>query len=182
MTIQTVTGVIGALVVNQVAKRMGKKAIYCLCTLIYGGILTLMFFLAGEGRTTMFIVFMAIAFFFNSMIGTVVTAMTTDTVIYTMWKDGKNARGFIMSMLNIPIKFGSMIKSIILPVGLSAIGYVAGQAASPSVAKGLSGIMCLASGLCVLLSCIIIFCGYHLTEKKVTELTEIVEKRQAEQK
>ena len=180
MTIQTVTGVIGALVVNQIAKRMGKKAIYCLCTLVYGGILTLMFFLAGEGRTTMFIVFMAVAFFFNSMIGTVVTAMTTDTVIYTMWKDGKNARGFIMSMLNIPIKFGSMIKSIILPVGLSAIGYVAGQAASPAVAKGLSGIMCLASGICVLLSCVIIFCGYHLTEKKVTELTEILEKRQAE--
>ena len=70
--------------------------------------------------------------------------------------------------------------SIILPVGLSAIGYVAGQAASPAVAKGLSGIMCLASGICVLLSCVIIFCGYHLTEKKVTELTEIVEKRQAE--
>ena len=48
--------------VNQIAKRMGKKAIYCLCTLVYGGILTLMFFLAGEGRTTMFIVFMAVAF------------------------------------------------------------------------------------------------------------------------
>ena len=41
-----------------------------------------------------------------------------------------------MSMLNIPIKFGSMIKSVILPVGLSAIGYTAGQAASASVTRG----------------------------------------------
>ena len=71
-----------------------------------------------------------------------------------------------MSMLNIPIKFGSMIKSIILPVGLSAIGYVAGQAASPAVAKGLSGIMCLASGICVLLSCVIIFCGLSSHRKE----------------
>ena len=180
LTIQTVTGVIGAIVVNQVAKRLGKKATYCVCTLVYGAILALMFFVAGEGRTTIFIVFMAIAFFFGSMVGTVVTAMTTDTVIYTMWKDGKNARGFIMSMLNIPIKFGSMIKSIILPVGLSAIGYVAGQAVSDSVARGISGIMCLASGICVLLSCLIIFVGYNLTEKKVEELTAIVEARQAE--
>ena len=92
-------------------------------------------FVADEGRTTLFIVCMCVAFFFGSMIGTVVTAMTTDTVIYTMWKDGKNARGFIMSMLNIPIKFGSMIKSVILPVGLSAIGYTAGQAASASVTR-----------------------------------------------
>ena len=181
MTVQTVTGVIGAIVVNQVSKRLGKKTTYCLCNLIYGAILVTMFFIAREGRTTLFIVCMAVAFFFGSMIGTVVTAMTTDTVIYTMWKDGKNARGFIMSMLNIPIKFGSMIKSIILPVGLSAIGYTAGQAASASVAKGISGIMCLASGICVLLSCLIIFIGYNLTEKKVAELTEIVEKRQTEE-
>lgn len=179
MTIQTVTGVIGALIVNQVTKRLGKKNTYCLCNLIYGSILVLMFFVAGEGKTSIFIVCMAIAFFFGSMVGTVVTAMTTDTVIYTMWKDGKNARGFIMSMLNIPIKFGSMIKSIILPVGLSAIGYTAGQAASASVAKGISGIMCLASGICVLSSCILIFIGYNLTEEKVAELTAEVEKRQA---
>lgn len=178
MTVQTVTGVIGAIIVNQVSKRLGKKTTYCLCTFIYGAVLVLMFFLAGEGRTTMFIIFMAVAFFFASMIGTVVTAMTTDTVIYTMWKDGINARGFIMSMLNIPIKFGSMIKSIILPVGLSAIGYTAGQAASASVAKGISGIMCLASGICVLISCGMILIGYNLTEAKVAELTEIVEKRQ----
>lgn len=180
LTVQTVTGVIGAIVVNQVTKILNKKNTYCLCNLIYGVILVLMFFLAGEGKTVMFTVFMAVAFFFGSMVGTVVTAMTTDTVIYTMWKDGKNARGFIMSMMNIPIKFGSMIKSIILPVGLSAIGYSAGQAASASVSRGISGIMCLASGICVILSCIIIFVGYNLTDEKVAELTEIVEKRQAE--
>lgn len=177
LTVQTAAGVVGALVVNSISRRLGKKQTYCICNLIYGVILVGMFFTAEEGHTVLFIVAMAAAFFFGSMVGTVVTAMTTDTVIYTMWKDDRNARGFIMSMLNIPIKFGSMIKSIILPVGLSAIGYVAGQAADASVSRGISGIMCLASGICALLSCAIIFVGYSLTEERVAELTTIVKER-----
>ena len=177
MTAQTVTGVIGAVVVNQVARKLGKKITYCLFNLVYGVILLMMYFVSGEGRTVLFISCITVGFFFASMVGTVVTAMTTDTVIYTMWKDNKNARGFIMSMLNIPIKFGSMIKSIILPVGLSVIGYTAGASATVGVERGIAGIMCLASGICVLASCIIIFIGYDLTEKKVEELTRIVEER-----
>lgn len=177
LTIQTVTGVVGAIVVNQFAKRLGKKMTYVICTFVYGIVLVAMFFLSGEGRTMFFIVSMAVGFFFNSMVGTVATAMTSDTVIYTMWKDGRNARGFIMSMLNIPIKFGSMIKSIILPVGLGAIGYVAGTEATASVAKGIAGIMCLASGICVLISCACILFGYSLTEKRVEEMTNEIQAR-----
>ena len=89
MTIQTVTGVVGAIVVNQVSRRLGKKTTYCLCNLIYGAILVAMFLSQMKAEQHCSSSVWPSPFFFGSMIGTVVTAMTTDTVIYTMWKDGK---------------------------------------------------------------------------------------------
>lgn len=175
MTAQTIVGLIAAIVVNPIMKLIGKKATYVAGTLIYGVSLIIAYFIGGEGTVMFFIIIMSIGFFFNSLIGTVVTAMTSDTVIYTMWKDKINARGFIMSMLNIPIKFGSMIKSIILPVGLSAVGYVAGAETTSEVANGIGIIMCLASGICVIVSCISILFGYKLSEKRVKEMTQEIQ-------
>ena len=177
LTISTVMGVVGALCVNFVVRLLGKKRTYVVCTIGYAIMLILAYFICGEGDTVLFIVLMAIGLFFGSMPGVVAAAMTSDTVIYTMYRDGKNARGFIMSMLNIPIKFGSMIKSIILPVGLSMIGYQAGVEATASVSRGIAGIMCLASGLCCLGCALLVLFGYRLTDEKVKELTEAVEQR-----
>lgn len=179
LTVQTAVGLVAAIVVNTIMKKIGKKATYVIGTLVYGAALIVAYFVGGEKTTVLFIIIMAVGFFFNSLITTVITAMTSDTVIYTMWKDGINARGFIMSMLNIPIKFGSMIKSLILPLGLAAIGYVAGAETTPEVAKGIATIMCLVSGICVLLSCVIILTGYKLSEKRVDEMTEEIQRRQS---
>ena len=177
LTISTVMGVIGALCVNFVVKRLGKKNTYVACTIGYAVMLLVAYFICGEGDTVLFIILMAIGLFFGSMPGVVAAAMTSDTVIYTMYKDGKNARGFIMSMLKIPIKFGSMLQSIILPVGLSMIGYQAGAEATASVSRGIAGIMCLASGLCCLGCSLLVLFGYKLSDQKVKELTEAVEAR-----
>ena len=63
MTIQTVTGVVVAIVVNQVSRRLGKRQRTVCAILIYGAILSRHVFVADEGRTTLFIVCMAVAFF-----------------------------------------------------------------------------------------------------------------------
>ena len=137
----------------------------------------LMYFIGGEGMTMVFIVVMSIGSFFNNCIRATITAMTADTVIYSMWKSGTNARGFIMSMTNIPIKFGSMIKSLILPIGLSMIGYQAGVDATPEVAHGIAVIMCLIAGGSVVIAGLINLFFYHLNEKKVDQMTEEINAR-----
>ena len=148
-----------------------------LSCLMYGGTAVLMFFLGGEGATMIFIVVMSIGSFFNNCIRATVTAMTADTVMYSMWKSGINARGFIMSMTNIPIKFGSMIKSVILPVGLGLIGYQAGVDATPEVAQGIAVIMCLIAGGSVVISGLINLLFYRLTDKRVEEMTAEINAR-----
>ena len=177
LTCQTATGVVAALLVKFIIEFLGKKTTYVLSCLIYGGAAVLMFFLGGEGATMIFIVVMSIGSFFNNCIRATITAMTADTVIYSMWKSNINARGFIMSMTNIPIKFGSMIKSIILPVGLSIIGYQAGVEATPEVAKGIAIIMCLVAGGSVMISGLINLFFYHLDEKKVEQMTNEINAR-----
>ncbi|MGI6010260.1 MAG: MFS transporter [Ruminococcus sp.] len=177
LTAQTCMGVVAALVVEFLIRAMGKKATYVLSCLMYGGTAMLMYFIGGEGATILFIVVMSIGSFFNNCIRATVTAMTADTVIYSMWKSNTNARGFIMSMTNIPIKFGSMIKSVILPVGLSIIGYQAGVEATPEVAHGIAVIMCLVAGGSVVVSGLINLFFYHLTEKRVDEMTQEINKR-----
>ena len=177
LTAQTCMGVVAALVVEFMIRAMGKKATYVLSCLMYGGTAVLMYFFWGEGATVIFIVVMSIGSFFNNCIRATVTAMTADTVIYSMWKSNTNARGFIMSMTNIPIKFGSMIKSVILPVGLSIIGYQAGVEATPEVAQGIAVIMCLVAGGSVVISGLINLFFYNLTEKRVDEMTQEINER-----
>ena len=177
LTAQTCMGVVAALVVEFMIRAMGKKATYVLSCLMYGGTAVLMYFFGGEGATVIFIVVMSIGSFFNNCIRATVTAMTADTVIYSMWKSNTNARGFIMSMTNIPIKFGSMIKSVILPVGLSIIGYQAGVEATPEVAQGIAVIMCLVAGGSVVVSGLINLFFYSLTEKRVDEMTQEINER-----
>lgn len=177
LTCQTATGVVAALLVKFIIELLGKKATYVLSCLMYGGAAVLMYFLGGEGATMTFIVVMSIGSFFNNCIRATITSMTADTVIYSMWKSNVNARGFIMSMTNIPIKFGSMIKSIILPVGLGIIGYQAGVDATPEVAQGIAIIMCLVAGGSVMISGLINLFFYHLNEKKVEEMTNEINAR-----
>ena len=177
LTAQTCMGVVAALVVEFMIRAMGKKTTYVLSCLMYGGTAVLMYFIGGEGATVIFIVVMSIGSFFNNCIRATVTAMTADTVIYSMWKSNTNARGFIMRMTNIPIKFGSMIKSVILPVGLSIIGYQAGVEATPEVAQGIAVIMCLVAGGSVVVSGLINLFFYSLTEKRVDEMTQEINER-----
>lgn len=177
LTAQTCTGVLAAFAVDFIIKGIGKKATYVLSCLMYGGTAMLMYFLGGEGATMIFIVVMSIGSFFNNCIRATVTSMTADTVMYSMWKSNINARGFIMSMTNIPIKFGSMIKSVILPVGLGIIGYEAGLEATPEVAQGIAVIMCLIAGGSVVISGLINLFFYHLTDKKVEEMTAEINAR-----
>ena len=177
LTAQTAMGVVAALLVNFIINFIGKKATYVLSCLMYGGTAMLMYFIGGEGTTMIFIVVMSIGSFFNNCIRATITAMTADTVIYSMWKSGTNARGFIMSMTNIPIKFGSMIKSMILPIGLSIIGYQAGVDATPEVAQGIAVIMCLIAGGSVVIAGLINLFFYKLDEKKVEQMTEEINAR-----
>ena len=106
------------------------------------------------------------------------TAMFTDTVVYYEWKTGKDARGFIMSMLNVPIKIGALLRGVVLSAGLAAAGYVADQAVyTTETIKGVSAVMNLYPAAFLAACTVIVALGYRLSDQKIHQMTEEIAAR-----
>lgn len=165
----------GASITNVVTKHLGKKTTYILGQLCYSGCLILAYFFGSNAYA--FIILLVIANFGFQTTNALITSMFADTVVYNEYNSKKDARGFIMSMICVPIKFGAIFRSLVLGAGLAAIGYVADTAPTDEVIKGISQIMTLLPGLLMLFSAAIIFFCYHLNEEKVIAMTEAISQR-----
>ena len=107
------------------------------------------------------------------------TAILADTVIYYEWKSSVDARGFIMSMLNVPIKVGAVLRSTVLGAGLAVAGYAANTAPTASQISGISMLMNLYPAVFLLLTILIFGLGYRLNEQKVAQMTKEITARKA---
>ncbi len=177
LVITRLVGFVGASFANPIARKFGKKQAYLGSNLLMVAGLALCFFF---GRNLWgFIVLQIVVNFFMQITMPCLTAILADTVIYYEWKTSKDARGFIMSMLNVPIKVGAVLRSVILGVGLSAAGYVAGEAATPEMVTGIAALMNLYPAVFLILTVLIFALGYRLSDKRVAEMTAEIEQRKA---
>ena len=128
------------------------------------------------------IVFMSLAQFFYGVVYAVMPAMYADTVIYSQWKTGKNAAGWISGLQIFPIKVGFVMRSVVIPAILAAAGFVAGMDASESTATLQAGIcngfMVIPAVICIVAAAILLFC-YKLTPAKVAQYQAEIEARAA---
>lgn len=176
LTVTRFAGLVGSLCANPIAKKMGKRMSYIgSCILMAVGLAACYIF----GNTLMiFIVIQIFVNFFMQISMSTLTAMFTDTVVYYEWKTGKDARGFIMSMLNVPIKVGALLRGVVLSAGLAAAGYVAEQATyTAETVKGVSAVMNLYPAACLAACVVIIGIGYRLSDKKIQLMTGEIESR-----
>jgi Na+/melibiose symporter-like transporter len=105
------------------------------------------------------------------------TALYSDTVIYGEWKTGKNIRAFIMALLVLPIKTGVFIRSAIIAVGLTAIGFAANQDPTPEVVSGIRAIMTFAPAAACAIAAIIFSLGYRIEDKNVLKMQDEIAAR-----
>jgi|GEM_PF-319204 glucuronide carrier protein len=170
-------GLFGASFATICSKIIGKKGAYEAALAIMA-LSCISCYLWGRSVIT----FIALQVVFNFMLCmtlALLTAMLADVVIYHEWSTGKDARGFIMSMLHLPIKVGAVLRSVVLNVGLAAAGYAASASSySATTIKGVSTVMNIYPAIFCCVTFIIFGLGYHLNEKKVEEMTaEIVERK-----
>jgi Na+/melibiose symporter-like transporter len=105
------------------------------------------------------------------------TALFSDTVIYGEWKTGKNIRAFTMALLNFPIKLGILVRSAVVTLGLTAIGYVANSVPGPSVINGISYIMTLSPAVLCLLAALVFYYGYRIEDQQVLRMQDEISAR-----
>lgn len=166
---------LGTLVAPRIALKLDKRKSYLLGISGYAFFLILAKFLGTTAWSFTFII--GLAQFISRFAYSVNTALYSDTVVYGEYKTGVNTRGFIMSLLSLPIKVSMIVKSFVLSAGLVAIGYVADGPAVESVVNGISNYMTLLPGGVAILCLLSFYMFYRLDSDEVTEMEKAINER-----
>ena len=109
-------------------------------------------------------------------------ALYSDTIIYSEWKTGKNATGWISGLQNVPLKVGVMLRGISISACLAIAHFTPGMDASQATVELQKGI-CLGFMIipaCALLqSAVILLFGFKITREKVEQYRAEIDARRA---
>ncbi|MCL2878273.1 MAG: MFS transporter [Acidobacteria bacterium] len=168
----------GASLSRWIGPRLGKRRTYHTALVCAGiayassrflGITSLSFsLLIGLGA-----MFLAIASGLN-------TALYSDTVVYGEWKTGKNIRAFTMSLQNVAVKLGILIRVSVLTLGLGAIGYIANADPSPQVVSGIASMMSFSPAIVCFIAAAIFFFGYKIQDSEAAKMRDEIAARSRE--
>ncbi|MDM7994177.1 MAG: MFS transporter [Acidobacteriota bacterium] len=165
----------GTLAASWIGVRIGKRR----CYWMFLACAAVLFFFArfACGTSWGFTILCALALMVYSIAVSMITALFSDTVIYGEWKTGSNIRAFTMALMNIPIKVGVFLRSVILSVGLGAIGFVANAAPTPDVISGISSLITLIPAAACGIAAVIFYFGYRLDDRQVLHMQEEIASR-----
>ncbi|KAF5091199.1 MULTISPECIES: MFS transporter [Acetobacterium] len=178
MTGLTIVNFFAAMIASPIAKRLGEKNTYmiALSLLIIG--LLIVWFMPLEA--TAFKIIMFAAYIGYGLPDSLGVAMYSATVDYGDWKTGKNARGFIMSLISMPIKVSIFVRSVIISAVLASVGYVADMAVTPELIQGIKNGFALYPAIIMIIGMVMMFGLYTLTPKRMEEINkELAERKLA---
>lgn len=163
-----VMGLAGSIAAAWIGLRIGKRHTYWLSLLLAAGAYTSARFLGGTAWS--FTALFGIGTMFTVIASSMSTALFSDTVVYGEWKTGKSIRAFTMSLLNLPIKVGVLVRSAVVTLGLVAIGFVSNAAPEPEVLSGIAALMTFSPAAVCVLAAVCCFFGYRLEEGEVERM------------
>jgi len=171
----TVVSFFGAAITAPLAKKFGERNTYIgsLCIFIVG----LLVVWALPMNHVSFMVVMFVAYLGYGMPDALGVAMYSATVDYGEWKTGKNARGFIMSLISFPIKTAIFVRSVIITSVLVSAGYVADMAPTPELISGIKTGIALIPAMFIGAGLLIILFLYRITPQKHQDMLEEIEAR-----
>ena len=115
------------------------------------------------------IALMTVAQFFYGVAYSISPALYGDTVVYTTWKTGKNAAGWIMGLQNLPLKVGVFMRGTIVAACLAAVGWQKGIALEGAARQGMTVALGLVPAVLCAIGAVLLVFGYKLTREKIAE-------------
>lgn len=172
--------VIGAYFSRQIGKALGAKMTLVIGFLIMAGCL----FAARFTYTQMWpvIILVSAAQLFYGVTYSVSSAMYADVSVYNEWKTGKNASGWIMGLINIPLKAGSTIRSFIIAAALAAAGFnasIPAGKASVAVKEAIANTLLTIPGAILVVAALVLLVGYKLDKTKLLQMQKEIDERHA---
>lgn len=158
----------GAMVTAPLAKKFGERNTYAISLVLFIAGLLAVWLLPMN--STSFMVVMFAAYLGYGMPDALSIAMYSATVDYGEWKTGKNARGFIMSLISFPIKTAIFVRSVVITSVLVSAGYVADMAPTPELIQGIKNGIALVPCLFIGAGLLIILLLYRITPEGLKEM------------
>ncbi len=157
----------GAYVMRYVAQKISSRTTVILSYIGMTVFLLLIYFFYANA--TMVIILMTIAQFFYGVAYAASPALYADTVVYTTWKTGKNAAGWIMGLQNLPLKVGVFLRGTILGACLTAVGWQSGVVLEGAARQGMTVAFALVPAILCAAGTLLLVFGYKLTREKVAQ-------------
>ncbi|GAB6909342.1 Glycoside/pentoside/hexuronide transporter [Desulfosarcina cetonica] len=165
----------GAMATAPLAKKFGERNTYVLSLIIF--IIGLMLVWLLPMNYVSFMIVMFVAYLGYGMPDALSVAMYSATVDYGEWKTGKNARGFIMSLISFPIKTAVFVRSVVITSILVSAGYVADMPATPELINGIKNGIALVPALFIGAGLVIILALYRITPERLGEMQQEIAAR-----
>jgi Na+/melibiose symporter-like transporter len=168
----------GATLSRWIGPRLGKRRTYC-TALVCAGIAYASSYFLGI-TSLLFSLLIGLGAMFLAMASGMNTALYSDTVIYGEWKTGKNIRAFTMSLQNVAVKLGIIIRVAVVTLGLGAIGYVANADPSEAVRSGIASLMSFSPAAVCFIAATTFFFGYKIQDSEAAKMHAEIEARSKE--
>jgi GPH family glycoside/pentoside/hexuronide:cation symporter len=178
MLISAIGATIGATISGRVMKKLGSRGCSILCYTIVGGTCLLAFLFYQQPWAV--IGWLTVSFLANGVNTACETAMYGDSAVYSQWKLGADARGFVMGLSVFPIKTAFVIRSLILNSVLALVGFSAlipASEATVELQRGISMIFLVIPGVLMLVGMLVLLFGYRITKEKIAQYQEEIAAR-----
>lgn len=96
-------------------------------------------------------------------------ALYADTIVYSTWKTGKNAAGWIMGLQNLPLKVAVFLRGTIIGACLAAVGWESGVVLEGTARQGMTVGFALVPAIFCMVGFLLMVFGYKLTKEKVMQ-------------
>lgn len=121
---------------------------------------------------TIVMILMSLAQFGYGVAYACTPALYADTIVYSEWKTGKNATGWISGLQNVPLKVGVMTRGIVISVCLAVASFnpnIDPSAATEGLKQGICMAFMIIPAIALLIAAALLFFGFKITKEKVEQ-------------
>ena len=124
------------------------------------------------GNVTLVIVLMSVAMFGYGITYACTPALYGDTIVYSEWKTGKNAAGWISGLQNVPLKVSIMTRGIIISACLAMGNFsteIDPAQAPEELKRAISIGFMVIPAVALIIAVVALLFGFRLTREKVNQ-------------
>lgn len=177
--ISNILCVVGSYLAKNLAKKISTRS----TTIFTFGAMAIVLIAANFAYTNVVLVIalMSLAQFGYGIAYACTPALYADTIIYSEWKTGKNATGWISGLQNVPLKVGVMTRGIIISACLAIAAFdpnIDAAMATVELKKGICMAFMVIPACALIIAALLLLFGFKLTKEKVEQYqTEIASKK-----